>query len=259
MTRRFAAALWLVACSREPRRAAEPPLFGRHADADAGSVAKECAQVESVTPIPLERPIADVMGWQGAAWLDRPDRDSTDRPDEVVRALAIQPGAAVADVGAGTGYFTFRLAAAAGDAGSVLALDVQPEMLEKLHSKLEAHGTQNVTLVQTTPHDLRLHEATLDLALMVDVYHELAEPFVALATAAVRAAARWAPGVRRVPRRRSESRNQTRAQADGGEPAARGRARGIPLATHRRVPAAATLGGLREAVRCIRRSCPAGR
>ncbi len=133
------------------------------------------AQSPGVHPITGRR-IATVMSHLGAEWLDRPERISEEQPDKAIAALAISPGATVADVGAGSGYMTARLAVAVGPTGRVYATDVQPEMIEKLTARVTAANLQNVTPVLSTADDPRLPEGAIDLILMVDVYHELAAP-----------------------------------------------------------------------------------
>lgn len=124
----------------------------------------------------LGREIAQVMGHQGAAWLERTERKSEERPDETVRALRLKAGDRVADIGAGTGYFTRRLARGVGEEGEVHAVDVQPRMLELLRRNLEAGGIRNVKRVLGTSVDPNLPEGYFDLILMVDVYHEFSHP-----------------------------------------------------------------------------------
>jgi tRNA A58 N-methylase Trm61 len=123
------------------------------------------------------REIAQVMGHQAADWLERPERDTEEQPDWLMRRLNLQPGMVVADIGAGTGYFTRRLARKVGPSGRVMAVDIQPEMLEVLTNQLAQLRISNVVPVlglTTTP---RLPGASVDLALMVDVYHEFDFPF----------------------------------------------------------------------------------
>jgi SAM-dependent methyltransferase len=122
------------------------------------------------------RTIANVMSHAGADWLDRPERESEERPDRAVAALGLEPGAVVADLGAGSGYFTVRLARRVGPSGRVFAADIQPEMLSLLRTRLEREALSNVELVQSAEDDPRLPPRTFDLILMVDVYHELARP-----------------------------------------------------------------------------------
>ena len=133
------------------------------------------AQAAPVHPISGRR-IAPVMGWQGADWLERGERVLEEAPDEAIRLLQIPKGAAVADIGAGSGYMTLLLSAAVGASGRVFANDVQPEMIEILRRRLAAAQITNVTLVQGTVDDPRLAPSSVDLELMVDVYHELARP-----------------------------------------------------------------------------------
>jgi len=133
------------------------------------------AQAGSVHPISGRR-IAPVMGWQGAGWLERDERIEEEAPDEAIRVLAIPRGATVADIGAGSGYMTVRLAARVGSEGRVYANDLQPQMLEMLRRRLDREKIGNVTLVLGDVDDPKLPDGSIDLALMVDVYHELARP-----------------------------------------------------------------------------------
>jgi ubiquinone/menaquinone biosynthesis C-methylase UbiE len=133
------------------------------------------AQSAPVHPVSGRR-IAPVMGWQGAGWLERDERIQEEAPDVAIRVLRIAKGAAVADIGAGSGYMTLRLADQVGPSGRVYANDVQPQMIEMLRRRLAAGGITNVTLVQGAIDDPGLPPASVDLALMVDVYHELSQP-----------------------------------------------------------------------------------
>jgi len=122
------------------------------------------------------REIAGVMGWQGAAWLDRPERAAEEEPERALDALELEPGMTVADIGSGTGYFTVRLARRVGPEGRVYANDLQPEMQSLLRERLRRESITNVTLVLGAMDDPRLPKAALDLVLMVDVYHEFSQP-----------------------------------------------------------------------------------
>ncbi len=125
------------------------------------------------------RRIASVMDVQGAEWLDRPEREREEAPARAIAALDIRPGQTVADIGAGSGYYTVRLAELLGPNGRVYATDVQPAMLTLIKKKLDAQGSGNradVSLVLGTPTESKLPDGAIDLALMVDVYHELAAP-----------------------------------------------------------------------------------
>jgi SAM-dependent methyltransferase len=133
------------------------------------------AQASGVHPISGRR-YAPVMGYQGAPWLERSEREEEEAPDVALDVLKIPKGAAVADIGAGSGYITVRLAARVGPTGRVFATDVQPQMLNILARRLNGSKIANVTLIESTLDDPRLPPASVDLALMVDVYHELSQP-----------------------------------------------------------------------------------
>jgi SAM-dependent methyltransferase len=115
------------------------------------------------------RPIAPAMSHLGAPWLERPERETREQPERVLDALALTKDMTVADVGAGSGYFTARLSPRV---AHVIATDLQPEML----ALIEKRGLPNVTLVRATEDDARLPAKSVDLVLLVDVYHELADP-----------------------------------------------------------------------------------
>jgi SAM-dependent methyltransferase len=133
------------------------------------------AQAPDVHPISGRR-YAPVMGYQGAPWLERGEREEEEAPDVALDVLKISKGASVADIGAGSGYITVRLAARVGPGGRVFANDVQPQMLNILARRLERAKITNVTLIEGTFDDPRLPPASVDLAIMVDVYHELSQP-----------------------------------------------------------------------------------
>jgi ubiquinone/menaquinone biosynthesis C-methylase UbiE len=126
------------------------------------------------------RPIAGVMGHEGSGWLERPEREAEEAPTKAVAALKLRQGSVVADVGAGSGYYTMLLRAAVGPRGRVYATDIQPEMLALIRKKIEQAKASNVELVLGTPTESRLPDGVVDLALMVYVYHELAQPQVFL-------------------------------------------------------------------------------
>jgi len=125
----------------------------------------------------LGREIAHVMGHEAADWLERPEREKEERPELLVPALKLKSGDAVADLGCGSGYYTRRLAKAVGTNGVVFAVDIQPEMLDLLTNKLAAEKIFNVKPVLGTIADPKLLPASMDLILMVDVYHEFDHPF----------------------------------------------------------------------------------
>ena len=123
------------------------------------------------------REIAHFMGHQAADWLERPERDEEEHTEKLVEQLRAKPGDVVADIGCGTGYFSRRLAKKCSPGGRVLAVDIQPEMLGLLTNKMAAAGITNVVPVLGTITDPNLPAGSVDLAFMVDVYHELDYPF----------------------------------------------------------------------------------
>ena len=120
------------------------------------------------------RPIAGLA--TNASWLERAEREREEDPERAVDLIEITPGLVAADVGAGSGYMTVRLARRVGSSGRVYANDLQPAMLQLLDARVKAERLGNVTLVQGTETDARLPVRGVDLVLMVDVYHELRAP-----------------------------------------------------------------------------------
>ena len=125
----------------------------------------------------MGREIAQVMGPGGIEWLDRREREEEEHPVEVISSLDLHPGEVVADLGAGSGYFTFRIAPKVGETGMVMAVEIQDAMLNALRTRAAALKASNVKVVQGTEIDPHLPAAGVDLVLVVDVYHELAYPF----------------------------------------------------------------------------------
>lgn len=123
-----------------------------------------------------KRQIAPVMSVAHADWLTRPERDSEEQPDRVVSELKIPKGSVVVDLGAGVGYFTWRLAKQVGPSGKVIAVDIQQGMLDLLARNLAERGIENVEMILATDEDPRIPEGKVDFVLLVDVYHELAHP-----------------------------------------------------------------------------------
>jgi SAM-dependent methyltransferase len=130
----------------------------------------------------MGREVARVMGWQAADWLERDERQAEERTDLLVEELHLAPGMRVADVGAGTGYVSRRIARAVGPQGSVEAIDVQPQMVEKLGERARSENLTQLHPVLGAEDDIRLPPDSVDLAIMVDVYHELARPYEMLAS-----------------------------------------------------------------------------
>ena len=125
----------------------------------------------------MGREIAGVMGWQAAAWLEREEREQEERGDLLLRELGLKAGMTVADVGAGTGYYARRMSPLVGSTGQVLAVDVQPQMIELLTGLAKKAGLVNIKAVLGEVDDVKLAASSVDVAIMVDVYHELEFPF----------------------------------------------------------------------------------
>ena len=132
-------------------------------------------QTPGVHPVSKRR-YAQVMGAAAADWLVRPERVEEEHPDQALDALNLQPGSTVADIGAGVGYFTFRMAERVGPTGIVYGQDIQPEMIRLLKENMATRKVTNVRPVLGTYDDPKLPKNALDLILLVDVYHEFSEP-----------------------------------------------------------------------------------
>lgn len=126
------------------------------------------------------RVFAPVMGVGGAGWLERPERESEEAPSKALDALDLKPGMVVADIGAGSGYYSSRMAKRVGPTGRVYATDIQPGMIDLLNRRITAESLTNVTTVLGGLDDPKLPPNSIDLAIMVDVYHELQEPQIFL-------------------------------------------------------------------------------
>jgi ubiquinone/menaquinone biosynthesis C-methylase UbiE len=124
------------------------------------------------------REIAQVMGHQGAEWLERPEREEEERTDLLVETLDLKPGLAVADVGAGSGYFSWRMAKRVGSEGAVYAVEIQQEFLDLLMANMKKRRVDEIVKpVLGTVQDPKLPPSALDLVLLVDVYHEFDYPY----------------------------------------------------------------------------------
>jgi len=130
----------------------------------------------------MGREISAVMGWQGAAWLERQERHREERTDMLLAALMLRPGIVVADIGAGTGYLSRRMAPAVMPGGKVWAVDVQPEMVSLLQAGAKRSGLAQIEARLSAVDDVKLPGSSVDLAVMVDVYHELAYPYEVMAS-----------------------------------------------------------------------------
>lgn len=163
-------------CAAEPPR---PPA--------AHYETKPAADRDGIGKVYFGREIAKVMGHQAAGWLERPTRQEEERTDLLLEALDLKPGMVVADVGAGSGYFSWRMAQKVAPNGKIFANDIQPEMLELLMAQMKRRKVdQLVVPVLGTVQDPKLPDGSTDLILLVDVYHELDFPYE-MAAAMVRA------------------------------------------------------------------------
>lgn len=151
-----------------------------HAQKDTGRYSMARPSADGIGKSYLGREISGVMGWQGAAWLERDERQQEERADLLLRELDLQPGMAVADIGAGTGYYARRIAPLVGSGNSgglVYATDVQPEMMKMLEGGAKKAGLTNIKPVLGGLQSVNLPDSSIDLAILVDVYHELEYPF----------------------------------------------------------------------------------
>lgn len=124
----------------------------------------------------MGREISGVMGYQAAQWLERPQRTHEEMPDDVVANLNLQPTDVVGDIGAGSGFFSFRMAKLVPQ-GKVLAVDIQPQMLAMIEERKRSEGVTNVEGVLGDIDDTKLPESAVDLVLLVDAYHEFSHPW----------------------------------------------------------------------------------
>jgi len=125
----------------------------------------------------LGREISHVMGHLAADWLERPERNAEENTELLIQSLPVKPGEVIADIGAGTGYFTRQLAKKVGPQGKVFAVDIQPEMVALLSNRMTALSISNVQAFLGTITDPKLPPASVDWVLMVDVYHEFSHPY----------------------------------------------------------------------------------
>ena len=124
-----------------------------------------------------DRPVAAIVS---PIWHEEKERDDADEPGQLVHLLGIRSGMTVADIGAGSGYHVVRLAPIVGADGRIIAEDVIPGYLQKLRDRVHALGLQNVAVIRGEPHDPRLPAGSIDLASLVHMYHEIAQPYALL-------------------------------------------------------------------------------
>ena len=134
------------------------------------------ASADGIGKFYFGREISHVMGHRGAAWLERKTRVLEERPDKLVTAMELGPDSVVADIGAGTGYFTFRIAARVPE-GSVFAVDIQPEMLQIIRKRAQQRSFTNVIPIKGQIDNPGLQPNSIDAALFVDAYHEFSHPY----------------------------------------------------------------------------------
>lgn len=147
-------------------RSADKPIYETRAQHDPEGTGK----------FYLGREIAHVMGYAGASWLERPERVEEEQPDKVVAAMKLKPTDVVADVGAGTGYFSFRLSRVVTQ-GKVYAVDIQGEMLNLIEQRKQKLKATNIVTVRSAEKEVKLPDSSIDVVLMVDVYHEFEFPY----------------------------------------------------------------------------------
>lgn len=155
-------------------------LIGQWAIADSESNATSryefyTPSIDATGKVYMGREIAHVMGFQGAAWLERQSRVNEERTDILIKSLNLTTGMQVADIGAGTGFLSREMAKLVGEQGQVFAVDIQPEMLGKLKNLQKIY--RHITPILASDQKTNLAPNSVDLAIMVDVYHELAYPF----------------------------------------------------------------------------------
>ncbi|WP_128547585.1 class I SAM-dependent methyltransferase [Larkinella soli] len=162
----------LTSCGQTTR---QNPGSSREADTSKTAYQYREAGYDGIGKVYMGREIAQVMGHLGAAWLDRPEREQEERTDLLLDALRLKQTDVVADIGAGTGYFTFRIAPKV-PRGKVLAIEIQQEMIDDLNRNKQTNKAPNVTPVLGTISNPKLPANSIDLALMVDAYHEFSHP-----------------------------------------------------------------------------------
>jgi 2-polyprenyl-3-methyl-5-hydroxy-6-metoxy-1,4-benzoquinol methylase len=154
--------------------------------ASLGSSANQSDEAtEATIPPPLAeyqgRRIAEPMSYHGAPWLFRSEREDEERCSLLLANLGLRRGMTVCDLGCGNGYHSMPLARLVGEEGQILAVDIQPEMLQMLRENAERGGVENITPILGSVHDPRLPAESVDLIFLVDVYHEFSHPVQMLA------------------------------------------------------------------------------
>ena len=167
MLRFFALFLFTIATFADETPRPPDPLYEKRVVHDRNGIGKFF----------LGREIAHVMGHQAAGWLERPEREQEERTDLLLEALNLKAGESVADIGCGTGYFAERMARKVGPDGVVYGVDIQQEMLDLMQRKMRLKQIKNVKSILGAEADPRLPDASCDLMIMIDVYHEFDVPY----------------------------------------------------------------------------------
>lgn len=167
MLRFFALFLFTVATFADETPHPPDPLYEKRVVHDRNGIGKFF----------LGREIAHVMGHQAAGWLERPEREQEERTDLLLEALDLKAGESVADIGCGTGYFAERMARKVGPDGVVYGVDIQQEMLDLMQRKMRLKQIKNVKPILGAEADPKLPDASCDLMIMIDVYHEFDVPY----------------------------------------------------------------------------------
>ena len=161
-------ALVLIGCQAQPKK---NPKSSQMLDFYTTGIASR----DGIGKFYQGREISHVMGHQGAAWLERPEREAEENTSQMIKNFEFQPDDVVADIGAGTGYHTFRIAPLLTE-GRVIAVDIQIEMLSYIRARKEKEGIENVDVVLGTERSPNLKPNSVDIVFFVDVYHEVAYP-----------------------------------------------------------------------------------
>ncbi len=172
----FAIFLAFALCSCTDAVMNNPSAVATSSPLESSFYKKSKPSADGIGKIYMGREIAGVMGWQGASWLEREERGREERPDLLLPELDLKAGMTVADIGAGTGYYSRLMAKAVGSSGTVYAVDVQPQMVTMLKDAAAKPEFANIKPVLSSVNDVKLSPQSIDLAIMVDVYHELEFP-----------------------------------------------------------------------------------
>ena len=175
------AAAWLLTLSPLVAQSS-PPAGERLRNGTTTRAASTAQPTDTKTSVPparqtyMGRRIAQTMSYKGAPWLLRSEREKEEACSRMLQELQLEPGMVVCDLGCGNGFYTLRMADLVGRKGHVFAVDIQPQMLVLLRQRMETKGVTNVSPILGSIYDPRLPAQTVDLILLVDVYHEFSHP-----------------------------------------------------------------------------------